>query len=246
MKRVKKIAALIGAGILIVILLGAANSFLGNPITKSIAAKEAKKYVEENYPNLELEVGETVYNFKFSCYDTSITSPSSEDTHFTVTYRRGEVSDSFDSYVAERFNTMIRLTNAFNKEVEELLTKQFPYEIEMVVCSLEGTEGMKSLTLDMPYDLASISMKKAISLYVYTEEISWEKVAEVLIKLDEILERDGIYVDIYNVNLQKGEKEWKTSLDAYNVPREVVKEEKLAEILESQYNGSQDSGVKYK
>lgn len=245
MKRVKKIAALIGAGILIVILLGATNSFLGNPITKSIAAKEAKKYVKDKFPNLELLVGETVYNFKFSCYETSITSPSSEDTRFTVTYRRGEISDSYDSYVKERFNTMIRLTDAFNKEVEDLLIKQLPYEIDMVVCSLDGKEGMTSLTLDMPYDLASIPMKKEVSLYVNTEEVTWENVAEVSMKLDEILESNGVYVDHYSVVLKKiGEKGSQNSLGAYDIPREVVKEEQLEEILESKYNEIQGSYYK--
>lgn len=71
-----------------------ANEVLGNPVEKSRAEKQTLAYLEENYPELALDIGEISYVSSSSAYDVQVIARA--DTEFTVVYRRGEIL--YDTY----------------------------------------------------------------------------------------------------------------------------------------------------
>ena len=116
--RMKRIIAGALGVLLSSMVIGGANDLLGNPISAMRAAKEVRVYVEKNYPNLDLEILNTTYNFKFKTYMVNISSPSGLDTHFYIEYRNGKVIyDSYQSSVEEKWNTMQRLEERCTSDV---------------------------------------------------------------------------------------------------------------------------------
>lgn len=71
-----------------------ANEVLGNPVEKSRAEKAAQAYLEEQYPELGLEIKDVSYVSSSSTYDVEVIARA--DTEFMVVYRRGEIL--YDTY----------------------------------------------------------------------------------------------------------------------------------------------------
>ena len=69
-KKILKIGALVLAIVLIVGVCLFANSLIGNPISKALAKNTAEKYLEENYPDTDFELGEIVRQDFDSCIHT--------------------------------------------------------------------------------------------------------------------------------------------------------------------------------
>lgn len=239
-RKIRKIVAVLTAGLLIIVLLGITNSFVGNPITKSIATKKVWEYVIQNYANMDIEISNAEYNFKFGSYEVDAYSTKSADTHFGITYQGGEISDDYQTAVVERFNTWERLNNAFTKQVESILEKDLPYEVNMVLGNLGKGKGVidaSVLELDMPYDLDTLPLDKGMTVYLYTENPTWEELAKAAIHIDELLRNNGIEITTYSLSLSKKKEDHAIdTISAYEYTPEVVRGDKVAETLQTQYS----------
>ena len=122
MKKSLKILSGVVAFVLIGGIFWLANGLLGNPISKAIANNTAKKYIEENYSDMNFEVSEVFYSFKDGNYHVDVKSPTSKDTYFSISISPlGKIGyDSYEYDVVKRFNTYRRLDELYRNKIKNV------------------------------------------------------------------------------------------------------------------------------
>ena len=231
-RRLLKIgAALLGAG-MIAFLLVLASAFVGNPVSKHIAGEEIRGHISKNYPNLELEVGEVRYNFKFSEYYAEVSSPTSKDTHFTVFWRGSECYDDYKSAVLEGWNTCGRLADEYFAQIKPLL-KTIPGILaedgSRVDVAKEDLEEGIDIPLDTPYQ-KGLPLDFTLSLYAGSAAPTLDEAAGLLEKAYRILKENGHSFTAYGVFIQNPEVD-EAYVMVYDVPPEMIERGDLAEYL---------------
>ena len=202
MKKIIKVLAVLMAVVLIGAILFIANAFVGNPISKMIVSANSKKYIEEQYPNMDYYITRVSYSFKTGGYYAYVKSKSSEDTNFSVSYSSlGKVGyDNYESRVADGFNTWDRINHQYGVETSVILD-ELPYESDICYARIEsGDKGeglinfgldMASLELDKNYDLKDMGAKYGkVTIYVCDKEVSEEKAAEILMYIKKAFEKE--------------------------------------------------------
>ena len=264
MKKIAKIVSIIVAVGLIVGVLFVANAFVGNPISKAIVSGNAKDYVLEKYPNTDYYVDSVGHNFKTGGYLAHIKSKSSKDTYFSVKYNSfGKVGyDNFESYVGDRFNTWRRIDGEYREKTDEVI-ENLDVDTDIAFGGLETSDkgnnmldfgiDMKSLELDKDYDLGELGSKYGkITLYVYDNEVSVDKMAEVLLKVKEKFDEGN--ASFYAIDLvlrshrNEDKKDWQDNEDIrvecflYEDIKEDGLEEKVQEAVDrtSEYYEEKD------
>ena len=181
-KKTTKISALFTAIAIIVavafigIILFIGNSFVGNPISSFLAKGVAQKYIAKTYPDLDLTITESGYNFKFSNYYFKVNSKNSIDTHFTVDVSGNNVQDDYEFRVLQGNNTYDRYCEEYKKETEVLIKNKI-----VGVSNIRVLTDGKLLTeeyvdgIDLPFDkskfndvdyLVSLSDKSFDTVYI--------------------------------------------------------------------------------
>lgn len=187
------------------------NSIWGNPISASIAGHKIKNYVQQTYPDMDVEISKVTYNFKFNTYQSQIQSNTSKDTRFRIEWYDGRIFDSYEIDVEGRYVTYERLSTEFSNKVEEIVRKEFPYETSILFADLSKTEiNSDKLSLDMPFDVHQPPLPTALTIYILCNEISYDQLSARLLELYDIMNSYQIPIDLYNVvleePLQEGEK----------------------------------------
>lgn len=247
-----KIVAGLSALILIFGILFVTNAFVGNPISRALANKSIKSYVEQNYSFLDLEVEKPVYNFKFSSYMARAKSKTSIDTKFSIYYKNGKVQrDDYDSYVLGMFNTIQRLSDEYSALAKSLISKELGFEKNTTMVMYDKGEyekGNKKLKLDMKFD-RNLPMDAEVILRVDLKDNSIESIEKVLRDAHKVFldngckfikyglyteENDGMLVmvnDVTPAHIESGEfesllKKAKTGEDADGIRVFIKGEEK--------------------
>lgn len=240
-RRVLKVSAAVLAFALIVLVLWMADSLVGNPVSRALAQHSIEKYVEETYPELNLTVDRACYSFKFGEYLAIARSPASPDTFFAVHWRDGRVAwDDYESCVLNRGNTYSRLWQAYRDAVEPLVETGLPWDFDMVLAELDGSGNFDRalLSLDMEADPRRLPLDTEVTVYRYSDEVSWEAVAESALELDAFLGENGFFPNFYSVILEpEARKEDRTleTLGVYDFPRELLAAENLPRVMEEHF-----------
>ena len=193
--------------------------FFGNPISKFIATKAVKSYLSENYSDTDYVLEGVYYDFKNGDYFARVTSPKSPDSEFTVTAKPNgkRVYDDYAYRVEGRRNTADRIYATYNAAADKLTeSSDFPYYVHILYAEMiykdqtyedgfvipEGAIEMRDLVLDGEYGIDYVGEMSASSgkivIYVHDENVSVEKMAEILLALRDAVELQGIgfyYVD---------------------------------------------------
>lgn len=223
---------------LIALLIFVTNSFVGNPISKMIAKNAIHNHVEENFANMDLEITDVIYSFKFGEYIAHANSPTSEDTNFSLTYRGGNVVDNYEMSVLDKWNTYSRIEEEYSDFVKPIIEENFPYEIEMLFVSLiKNEEDNEKLTLDMEVDFYQMPLSSSLSIFIYETQHSWEKIAKIALELNALLEKNRIEIDNYSIVLSNPKEESANyeSLGVYDFPKSLLQEENLADTLKAYF-----------
>lgn len=104
-------------------LLYLCDSFLGNPISYTAVKVHSQAYIEEEYSDLDLELGEIKFDwYSGPSYWIEVTSPGSQDTYFSMKYDRlGRfVGDSYQDMVVSGVNTFSRIMREVDRETEKI------------------------------------------------------------------------------------------------------------------------------
>jgi hypothetical protein len=214
------------------------TSFYGNPVTAAIATSKIRTYVEDTYPNMDLDVPKANYNFKFTEYVSHVESKTSMDTRFMVAWSKGRIYDSYEGDVAKRYTTFERLQHEFTKIVEDIIEKEFHYETSIVFADLGKAEvGLSSLALDMPLDISNPPLPAALTIYILSNEISYEYLSARILELYGIMEEHQIPIDVFSVVIEEplpeGEKSAPggQSIHLLDFPTEKIMSENLIETM---------------
>ncbi len=235
MKKILKWTALALALALAGFLLYVYNGMAGNPVSAFLAQRSGKAYLEEHFPDTDYLIERTSYNFKNGFYHVYIQSPSSPDSAFILfSDWLGQIQmDNYDYRVQRRGNTAERLDAQYRQAVKAVLDDpQFPYEIDIGYGSLEFSWDEaeqapdrlipEALELDREYDIHELGAQAGrLVLYVYQEELSAQKAAEILLDIRQRMDDAGVrfYIMDFILRTPKDEENpgnWE-SLDLRNL-----------------------------
>ena len=210
MKKILKIAALVAAVALIVGVCVFANSLVGNPISKMLATKTAKQYVQENHPDKDYQLEAVTFNFKFVCYNAYFKSPSSPDSSFTLMLGMDGriVQDYYEEHVIDRGNTVRRLEDDYRAAVGKVLdSPSFPYnnhidygELQFITEEYKNAAGVPTyaliandLELDGIYDINELGAKAGkLTIYIYDDIVTTERLAEIILDIKGMFDDAGV------------------------------------------------------
>lgn len=205
-KGLRILAAIVGITLIIFVLI-LTMGFTGNPISKVLATRSANNYIEDNYSDLGLTRDETVFEFKHGYYIVKYFKENSKDIHFGIeTDYLGRVTlDGYDSAVLSKWNTRMRLNDEFNAHIDKLLRANLDYDYYMInVDNLndENSENLSELEIDMVFDFQNISLDHYLTIYIYEEDRSWERLEEVILEVDELMEKNNLNISRYSIVLE--------------------------------------------
>lgn len=215
-RKALKIAAFVLAVVLIAGISWFANALVGNPISKFLANRSAEKYISEVYPEKDFMVREVKYDFKVGGYYAKIYSPRSIDSNFELRIDfLGKVHyDTYEYEVTTGQNTADRINADYRNAVDSVLNSPlYPYNSDIGYGDIEFIPEEYKNNFDVPsyaiitetlvpdaiYDINEIGRKAGhLTIYVADDELTTEKMAEVLLRLKDIFDRSG--VSFYAIN----------------------------------------------
>ncbi len=205
-----KAVAVIFAALLTGVIIFFANAFVGNPISRLIVRWEAKEYISETYAHKDFQLESIFYDFKVGCYYAEIVSQKSIDSHFNLSYNSfGKlIYDSYEHRVLNKENTAQRIGNDYRNAVDSVLNSPlFPYNSDIGYGDIEFIPEEYKNSFDVPsyaivtetlipdaiYDINEMGRKAGhLTIYVADDELTNEKMAEVLLRLKDIFDRSGV------------------------------------------------------
>ncbi len=231
-KKILKLLALLTALILIFGLGWTANSMVGNPVSKYLAKKGAEKYLSEKYPGTDYYSDETRYNFKDGTYHTEVKSPSSIDTHFTLSMdMAGKLCwDSFGQ-VEDKSTTAFRLDGEYRDLAGRILeSPSFPYKSDIMYGTLEihprediyaahGSDGInhpagldipayslvqEDLDLDSLYDIRQLGAQAGrLVIYMESGTATVEAASKTIWDIKQSMDHAGVPFQAMEFHLQE-------------------------------------------
>ena len=185
-------------------------AFYGNPVSQFLVTQNAKKYLQENYPNTDFKIETVNYDFKTSDYYVCVVSPSSADSSFTLyAGLNGKIGhDTYEDAVVKKWNTATRVNDEYWDAVKTVLETEEPVynfhiafgDIEFASSDALADESVpeyaiktETLELDEVYDINEFGKKAGhITIYVYDEDVSYERLAEILLGIRNILDEADV------------------------------------------------------
>ncbi len=209
-KKILKTALIFVAVAVVGVAIWFLLAFFGNPVSKHLAEKSAQEHLETNFADTDYEIEDAFYDFKSGNYHVHIKSLSSEDSSFSiVTGLDGKlIYDTYDSNVSEKGNTAKRIGDEYRKAVDEIFeSPEFNYssdisfgDIEFVSMSYIDEQGIpgyaiitNELELDKEYDIKEFGARAGhLTVYVQDNEVTADKLTEILLKIKELFDKNGV------------------------------------------------------
>ncbi|MBE6751310.1 MAG: DUF3139 domain-containing protein [Ruminococcaceae bacterium] len=208
-KKILKVLALVVAIILIIGIGIFANGLVGNPVSKYLATKSANEYLEKTYSDKDFVIEEVNYDFKTGGYYARVTSPTSIDSHFSLSFDlMGKlVLDAYDD-VTSGWNTAMRLEDDYRNAVKAIteskdfsekyfiaygeipcILSDYPIDEEHPEYALQKEE----LVIDKIYDIKEVASQHGkLVLYAYDDEVTHERLAELLLDVKNKFDNSGV------------------------------------------------------
>ena len=130
MKKHVKIAIIILLIVLAAGLLWFGSAMFGNPVSHALATRAANAFLSDRFSDADYQMERITYSFKDGWYHAFMTSPTSIDGDFSVSFTMlGEYCyDTYDS-VLDGFNTAQRLNSEYRKLTDTILNDPaLPYD----------------------------------------------------------------------------------------------------------------------
>ena len=203
-KRVVRIVVILIVLMVVFFIGSIVSAFYGNPIEASIATSKIRTYVEETYPELDLEGPKATYNFKFDHYNSHVRSKTSGDTHFDIGWSKKGINDSYEYEIANYFTTFERLSEEFDTAVESILKEKFSYETDMMFADLgKNLEDFSELKRDMELDIHNPPIPASLTVYILNEDASYEFLSSRLLELHQLMVDNDIPISNYTVIIRE-------------------------------------------
>lgn len=226
------------------------DSFLGNPISYAAVSIHADRYLEEEYPDLELIAGEPRFDwYSGGHYELDVHSPVSGDTRFKLLYDRlGRLSwDGYDAYVASGTNTLERLDTSVQillLDCRNRLEREFGTWVHFSLNCLwpsiydgvidypfwpEDRINPAELDIDGAYGAMALAEQYGeVEFSVEKEEATVEELESHLRRLHEILDEAGIRIATVNAEIYDREG---NRVKIAGFPYENIEKENLPDLI---------------
>lgn len=209
-KKILKVLALVLAIVLIIGVGLFANALVGNPVSKFLATKSANEYIEKTYSDKDFVIEEVTYDFKTGGYYARVTSPTSIDSHFSLSFDwMGKlVLDCYDDDVTTGWNTAMRLEDDYRNAVKAVTeSKDFSEKYFLaygeIPCVLsdypideekpEYALQRKDLVLDKVYDIREVGANHGkLVLWAQDDEVTIERLSELLLDVKNKFDKSGV------------------------------------------------------
>ena len=216
MKMPVRITIVIVLIVLSVGLLWFCNAMFGNPVSHTLASKAAKAFLSEHFSGTDYQMERITYSFKDGRYHAFITSPTSIDGDFSITFSMlGEYCyDTYDS-VLDRFNTARRLDSEYRKLTDTILNDPaLPYDNTQIYSIMFGKLEIypreafedpnatdvpeyaivqEDLELNKVYDIKEMGAKAGhLILHVDNDIISVEEASRIMLDFRAMFDEAGI------------------------------------------------------
>ena len=221
-----RISALVVAVVITSVAGFFVNGLVGNPVSYLLAKRTAEQHIAENYSDTDYLIENVSFSFKDGCYHAYVSSPSSDDSYFSITLGMGGglMYDTYEDSIVGRRNTAFRLESKYRESVEEVLSSAaFPYKSDIGYGELLFVSRAKKaeynapdyalitdeLILDGCYDVNKLgSVAGELTLYVCDETVSAERLAEILLDVKRIFDDSGVSFYVIDCILEhpKGEE----------------------------------------
>lgn len=208
-KKILKVLALVVAIALIIGVGLFANALVGNPVSKYLATKTANEYIAKTYSDKDFIIEEVNYDFKTGGYYARVTSPTSIDSHFSLSLDfTGKLKlDCYDD-VTTGWNTAMRLEDDYRNAVKAIteskdfsekyfiaygeipcILSDYPIDEEHPEYALQKEE----LVIDKIYDIKEVAAEHGkLVLYAYDDEVTHERLAELLLDVKNKFDNSGV------------------------------------------------------
>ncbi len=218
-KKHLKILAVIGAVILLVFVILLLDNFVGNPVTSASIKSQAETLVKTEYGDLDYEVSSVTYDRTRKTYFVDVTSETSIDSSFTLSYSRNGSfnSNTYNSQVDEKSNTHMRLLNQYHQSLSKLDTVyNVNGEKPDYLINFGGyisTPSSSELVFDKIYSAAELNEIAieygTVTVYVEHENPSLEVSADIIKMANDLLSESGISFNnlsfsMYKIPFEKG------------------------------------------
>ena len=169
---------------------------------------------------MDYEVERVTFSFKDGNYHAFIVSPSSPDSEFSMSLNwKGQLRwDSYEERVLSGENTAARINKEYRAATEAVFTSPaFPYsshiefgDIEFISREWVDAEDLpryalftEDLELDQVYDIRELGKTAGhLVLYVYDEDVSVEKAAEILLEVKHLMDAGGVSFHVIDLVLE--------------------------------------------
>lgn len=206
----EKIITSVIALVLVGFLLFMTNGFYGNPVSKFLAERNTKAFMEEKFPEERLIFDDTKFDFKTGGYSTNVEVLQKKDYEFTVyTNLDGSVRDKyFDGEKIVLENVIWRLSDELEDDILFNIRK---LDLENEISSVFLTDnifeefsssGEPIFLPGEPYDRDKVlenTVLKEIQINIRNEVDNEKTVVEDLKKIDEGL-TDIFHIEKYNIS----------------------------------------------
>ena len=239
---------LIGTAIVIptVLSLLFVNSLYGNPVSNLLARQTAGRYINEKYSRLDLNIENVYYNFKLGEYGAFVKSGTSEDTAFSIYFDSfGNVTgDDYDTEVANNFTTWRRLSETLRIKATEMIGSKLDYDFAFASIRFvedgHGNADLLKLQRDMTLDIHDPPLPLEAYVDIYTDNMSYNKIAEVAKAVEATLKAQNVPISRYSVRLiplsDKPEHDnravsWANAISVDSFPAGRMSEENLPQAM---------------
>lgn len=220
------IAVAVIAMIIFLLIIGAPVAWFifslsrNDRIAREVIQPKAEAYIAEAYPDTDFVLGEAYYGFKRMDYWVEVSSPSSKDTYFELSFNEDTYElceDTYKTAVLGGHNTRDRLIEEYSLLVEDCLASiDGFYRLSSDFCrysekstsdtyfSPDGLDA-STLILDHEYDVAVMGGEYGtLELVIISpvEEIDPEGAYKLLLEIDRRLTEKGIGYAWLEVTLQ--------------------------------------------
>lgn len=244
-KKILKIISFFMAFVLFSGMCFLTNAVAGNPISRLIAEKNIKEYVETNFPGEGYEVTDIKYNYVVNPgYQASVKVPGSLDRHFSVlTDMSGNVKkDSPENDMWLRENTADRIKSTYKDVVEAVFDNPaFKYPLASCFATIEfdyhENERMFSYSVlyselepDMLFDINDFGARAGhICIEIDGNNLTAEYAAEIMLHAKSLLDESGIEFYVMDCKIRNPDTESYETFCVENFLSDEIYEEGMIE-----------------
>ncbi len=228
-KTSQRIAYIVLSFIMYSIVLLGYNAFFSNPISTFLAKNHMQTYIDQKYPELELEIQDIYYNFKTSSFEGTALGKDNYHNLQIIYYQfDNEIFDNYSSAIENQEN----ITTILSKEYNDLImTNLKNYNYQYIEGTIENKKyvpyGLDTSILDTSKSYNAVEFSKehgSIFIRIHGEAT----VENLILEIQSFKNQVGVpFYQISNFIIEDGN----TSIAASNILYEQINQDTLPSII---------------